>query len=554
MNDTYPDETSKLNNTALTQHKPEWLQACKVIDLYYAVGLLVFTGIRLLPGHSGLDVFASIALTSTVFAFVLADLWSLHYRAKTFLTDALIPTLTISFACIAIWFVSPYAVMWVFASIPVLFVRLPLKLAYIWSVGALIIALTMLSLKHNLDIVILARLALAGGMISVTLGSFLKILNKVNRDLIETTEQLNSTLQSIPQGLTVIDENNRLTLFNQQFCDLLNLPRSFIARKPTLPEVVQYQIDRGDFRDPGDITPETRTYIFSRGMNVDEHVQRNYVRKDAKGRYIEVRTHPMPSGDRVRIYTDVSQYENAYRKLQELLAEHQKISQHVLQNMHQQIVESMTELAITRDNKTSLHIQRTKLYIQTLAQILRHAERYREQLSDSMIEKIILAAPLYDLGKIGIPDHILFKTDLHTEDETVIMQTHAMLGESILLAIASADREPSSLLNIAANMAGGHHENWDGSGYPRGRAGIDIPLEARLIALVDVYDSLTAMRIDKETWTQEAVHAEIFRLSGKKLDPDIVAAFGQSEERFREIAIEFKDANSTQQPVCSNRA
>ena len=492
-----------------------------------------------------MNVAASLVLTSIVFASVLADLWSLHYRARTFLSDALIPTLTLSFACLGIWFVNPYAVMWVFASIPVIFVRLPLASAYALSTAALALALGILFIKYSVDTVILTRLALAGGMITVTLGSFLKIFYRVNIELKEKTQLLDSTLQSIPQGLTVIGKDNRHKLFNQQYCDILNLPRSLIENYPTLPEVVQYQIARGDFNDPGDITPETRAYITSLGVNVDEHVKRNYVRKDTSGRYIEIQTHPMPSGDIVRTYTDVSKYENAHRKLQELLAEHQEMSQLILQRVREQMIDSMTELALTRDNETGLHIQRTKLYVKTLAQILSRAERYREQLSDDLIEKIVTAAPLHDLGKVGIPDHILLKPSRHTAEETVVMRTHAMLGETILAAASGADRTASSLFNIAARIAGGHHENWDGSGYPRGLAGTDIPLEARLMALADVYDALTTERIYKKAWTHEAASAEIYRLSGKKFDPDLVFAFGQAEARFREIAIELNDSTST---------
>jgi len=536
----------KLSNPSSTKLTPEWLQAYKIIDLYYAAGLLLFTVIRLLPGHEGLHVVASLTLTSTLLIFVIADLWSLHYRSRTFLSNALIPSVTISFACIGIWSVNPYAVMWVFASIPVLFVRLPLPSAYALSLAGVGTALGVLFFKYSLDSVTLARLALAGGMIAITLGSFLKIFNRVNSELVEKTQFLDVTLQSIPQGVTVIGKDNRHKLFNQQYCDLLNLPRSLIENYPTLPEVVQFQIDRGDFRDAGDITPETRAYIVSRGVNVDEHVKRNYVRKDSSGRYIEIQTYPMPSGDIVRTYTDVSNYENARRRTQELLTEHQQISTLVLQDMHRKMVDSMTELALTRDNETGLHIQRTKLYVKTLAQVIRHAERYREQLSDSMIEQITLAAPLHDLGKVGIPDQILLKPSRHTADETVIMRTHAMLGETILLAAAGADRAANSLFNIAANIAGGHHENWDGSGYPRGLVGANIPLEARLMALADVYDALTTERIYKKAWTHEAASAEIYRLAGKKFDPDIVAAFSQTEARFREIAIELNDATSGQ--------
>ena len=171
---------SKLSDTSSTETNKQWLHAYKIIDLYYAAGLLLFTAIRLLPGHAGLHVAASLTLTSIVLVFVLADLWSLHYRARTFLSNALIPALTITFACIGIWTVNPYAVMWVFASIPVLFVRLPLASAYALSVGALMLAIGILFIKYSLDTVTLTRLALAGGMITVTLGSFLKIFNILN--------------------------------------------------------------------------------------------------------------------------------------------------------------------------------------------------------------------------------------------------------------------------------------------------------------------------------------------------------------------------------------
>ena len=151
----------KLSNFSSTKLTPEWLQAYKIIDLYYAAGLLLFTVIRLLPGHEGLHVIASLTLTSTVLIFVIADLWSLHYRSRTFLSNALIPLVTISFACIGIWSVNPYAVMWVFASIPVLFVRLSLPSAYALSLAGVGTALGVLFFKYSLDSVTLARLALS---------------------------------------------------------------------------------------------------------------------------------------------------------------------------------------------------------------------------------------------------------------------------------------------------------------------------------------------------------------------------------------------------------
>ena len=330
----------------------------------------------------------------------------------------------------------------------------------------MIVVINSLFFASNLDIATISRLALAGGLIIIAIGIFAKMHITVTRQLSDTTELLKGTLEAISQGVSVIGADKRYKLFNQQTCDLLHLPASLLASKPTLPEVVQYQIDRDDFRDFGEVTPDARAYIFSRGVNVDEHTKRNYVRKDAQGRFIEVKTHPMPSGDVVRTYADVSQYENVSKQLRELLAEQQVMSQLILQQVRQRMIDSITSLALTRDNETGLHIQRTKLYVKTLAQAWSGGEGYRERLSNDRIEKITAAAPLHDLGKVGIPDHILLKPSHHTADETVIMRTHAILGETILLAAAGNDYTPDSIFNIAARIAGGHHENWDGSGYP----------------------------------------------------------------------------------------
>lgn len=520
----------------------EWLRAHKIVDLFYLAGLLVFIFLRLLPGASGLDIINTFVLASILFFLALADLWTLHYRAQLFLTPALMPAINICFAFLGIWLDTPFAFMWVLASFSVLFMRMPLRSAYVISVSATIISANMLFFISDLELALVARSVLAGGMTIITLGLFSKAYLSVNRRLSNSSELLSATLKSISQGVSVLGKDNRYKLFNQQTCDLLNLPSSLLARNPTLPEVVQYQIDHDEFRDLGEVTSETRAYIFSLGVNVDQHIQRHYVRKDSKGRYIEVKTHPMPSGDVVRTYADVSNFENANRKLKELIDTQRETGQVVLRRVLQQVIDSMTALALTRDHETGLHIQRTKLYVKTLAQTMRPAKRYSELLSDEKIEKITAASPLHDLGKVGIPDHILLKPSRHTADETVIMRTHAMLGESILLATAGFDRGPTSLFNIAANIAGGHHENWDGSGYPRGLVGTDIPLEARLMALADVYDALTTERIYKQAWTHEAASAEIFRLAGKKFDPNIVAAFSQAEARFREIAIELNDA------------
>ena len=202
---------------------------------------------------------------------------------------------------------------------------------------------------------------------------------------------------------------------------------------------------------------------------------------------------------------------------------------------------AMASLAETRDNATGNHIRRTQHYVRALAQHLRHHPRFATALNDETIELLFKSAPLHDIGKVGIPDRILLKPGRLTPDEFEIMKTHAALGRD---AIAAAERyldTPDSFLRFAREIAYSHQEKWDGSGYPEGLWGEQIPLSARLMAVADVYDALISRRIYKPALPHEQAVAMIREGRDQHFDPDIVDAFLECAEQFRTIAARFAD-------------
>ncbi|MCB1823186.1 MAG: two-component system response regulator [Candidatus Competibacteraceae bacterium] len=202
---------------------------------------------------------------------------------------------------------------------------------------------------------------------------------------------------------------------------------------------------------------------------------------------------------------------------------------------------ALASLAETRDNATGNHIRRTQHYVRVLAQHLRHHPRFAAALSDETIELLFKSAPLHDIGKVGIPDRILLKPGRLTPDEFEIMKTHAALGRD---AIAAAERcldTPDSFLRFAREIAYSHQEKWDGSGYPEGLWGEQIPLSARLMAVADVYDALISRRIYKPALPHEQAVAMIREGRGGHFDPDITDAFLECAEQFRAIAARFAD-------------
>ncbi|MDM7858638.1 response regulator [Thiopseudomonas acetoxidans] len=176
-----------------------------------------------------------------------------------------------------------------------------------------------------------------------------------------------------------------------------------------------------------------------------------------------------------------------------------------------QIVQCLGKAAEYRDNETGMHILRISHFARTIAKAI--------GFSDEQADELLHAAPMHDVGKIGIPDAILLKPGKLTAEEWEVMRQHPAIGARII------GEHKSSLLQLAATIALCHHEKWDGSGYPNGLAGEDIPLEARIVSLVDVFDALTSVRPYKKAWPIEEALEFIRDQSGSHFDPMLVDVF-----------------------------
>lgn len=205
------------------------------------------------------------------------------------------------------------------------------------------------------------------------------------------------------------------------------------------------------------------------------------------------------------------------------------------------LLASLTTLASKRDNETGNHIVRTSNYVKIIALRLRASGYYPEFLSDAQIKDFYRAAPLHDIGKVGIPDAILNKPGKLNAEEWEVMKTHASIGESILVTVKERFSDLPNFLQHAIEIAGGHHERWDGTGYPKGLSGGAIPLSARIMAVADVYDALVSRRIYKEPWTHEEACAEIMRLSGLQFDPKVVEALVCEKDVLKQIQEKYRD-------------
>ena len=205
---------------------------------------------------------------------------------------------------------------------------------------------------------------------------------------------------------------------------------------------------------------------------------------------------------------------------------------------------ALASLAETRDNDTGNHLRRTQLYIQSLAMKLKNHPRFQEYLTDQNVEMLFKSAPLHDIGKVGIPDHILLKPGKLTSEEFEIMKTHTTIGRDAISRAEQYLDTDVEFLRIAQEIALSHQEKWDGTGYPEGLSGDDIPISARLMALADVYDALISHRVYRAAMTHEEVMKIIIDGRGSHFDPAVVDAFLELKDEFSGIARQYADSEA----------
>lgn len=204
---------------------------------------------------------------------------------------------------------------------------------------------------------------------------------------------------------------------------------------------------------------------------------------------------------------------------------------------------AMASLAETRDSDTGNHILRTQHYVKALAEHLQSKGKYAGQVTDEWVHLVFKSAPLHDIGKVGIPDRILLKPGKLTEAEFEIMKTHTTLGRD---AIEHAEKQLGTkveFLSMAKEIALSHQEKWDGSGYPQGLKGEDIPLSARLMAMADVFDALISKRVYKEAMPVDQALGIMINGKGKHFDPELIDALLEIQDQLIEIASRYRDTD-----------
>jgi putative two-component system response regulator len=229
-----------------------------------------------------------------------------------------------------------------------------------------------------------------------------------------------------------------------------------------------------------------------------------------------------------RVKTHLALYDQT-RHLEQLV----RIRTEELENTRLEIIRRLGRAAEYKDNETGLHVIRMSWFSRFLAEEV--------GMPADWCELLYCAAPMHDIGKIGIPDSILLKAGKLDGGEWDVMQRHVDFGAEIL-----GDHD-SDLLKLAREIAIYHHEKWDGSGYPDGVSGEDIPISARIVAIADVFDALTSERPYKVAWSEEKAVQLIQDEAGKHFDPELAAAFPRILDRVRDIQARYADMNTASQ-------
>ena len=312
-------------------------------------------------------------------------------------------------------------------------------------------------------------------------------------------------------------------------------------------------------------------FVTAMGASVDEEFGLELGAVD----YITKPIRPSVVLARIRSQLDVKRARDWLKDKNSILEREISRRMHDNQLIQDVSIRALAGLAEARDIETGLHIRRTQAYVEVLARHLRTHPRFADYLTDAMTGMVIKAAPLHDIGKVGIPDSILLKPGPLTGQEFAIMKSHTTIGaEAINQALSSElseeeyrqlqhysrlDADPAEVakadlshiplvfLSVAKGIALWHHEKWDGSGYPDGLAGDLIPIPARLMALADVFDAVSSPRVYKLPIPFDEAATLIRDNSGRHFDPDIVAAFMANLDTFRSIQKQHADNDRTLQ-------
>jgi len=208
---------------------------------------------------------------------------------------------------------------------------------------------------------------------------------------------------------------------------------------------------------------------------------------------------------------------------------------------YESTLEVLATIIEYRNLESGAHIRRTTLLTDILVDHMLEDDNFKDSLAEENVSSLVKASALHDIGKIGIPDSILLKPGKLTPDEFDVIKTHTSIGSHIIDSISENLPDNDQYLKYAKEIAHYHHERWDGTGYPEGLAGADIPLSARIISIVDVYDALTSPRCYKNAYTHEVSLGIILEAKGTQFDPGLVDILSKVADEFQQVVDEYKD-------------
>lgn len=334
---------------------------------------------------------------------------------------------------------------------------------------------------------------------------------------------LAEVMQAIDQGYIWLDNRGVVRGHNRAYRKLLALEDAhrFIGRPYS--EILEFLLRRGEFFDTGDHAD----FIAERLGSMQLRNTRHFERVRPNGAVLNISALPLPSGGYVYTYLDITRESRALEE--------------VRHNAKATVV-AMANFSEHRDMDTGVHVLRVARLVGQTARQLQRRGLFPTIIDDSFVDQVSTASILHDVGKIATPDRILFKAGPLTEDERSSMKLHAVAGAQMLNQ-AGLVMEDSRYLKIGAEIALTHHEWFDGSGYPRGLAGEDIPLSGRICALADVFDALTSRRPYKTPWSVQQAVMQIRQQIGTQFDPAVAEAFlAVIEERGKVQPVQWSES------------
>lgn len=342
----------------------------------------------------------------------------------------------------------------------------------------------------------------------------------------ESEEKYRTILTSIEEGYYEISPKLRFRFVNPATCRMLHRKNEAIVDRPI-----------GEFLAAADVDKVQEAFgQVGRGDGPATVIECELVPDRGARKIVEMSVAQIPQGG-----TEPGGFRGIIRDVTEKKMMERKIIQSLrdVKEARTGVIMGLAKLAEYRDTDTGSHLERIREFTRILTVELRQMNGYAAYIDDDYIEDIYTSSILHDIGKVGVSDQILLKPGKLTPEEFEEIKKHPLIGGNALSSVDS-HMQDTSFLTIGKQIAFYHHERWDGNGYPRGLAGDEIPLSARIVAVADVYDALTSKRCYKEAFSHRMAMDIILSEKGSHFDPDVVDAFLARAAEFDAIRRDFQ--------------